>query len=205
MLDVGCSVRFPAILWLALLGSLGANAETLKTPLGFDQNAIPYNFQSQRGVPISMTVSNPPGSDGRMTNYNQSTGAIGLPTTNQFRNFLALGAGLGLAQADWLSRSNSTLLKGTNAFSGAVADAMKLPTAKDSGGNVILVFRNAQIGVPYLSRQVSWLYGDVVSVPTTDEYGVPLANGAAASYWLPEPYSASGHANDPYYWSPNAG
>ena len=68
-----------AILWLALLGSLGANAETLKTPLGFDQNAIPYNFQSQRGVPISMTVSNPPGSDGRMTNYNQSTGAIGLP------------------------------------------------------------------------------------------------------------------------------
>ncbi len=194
-----------AILWLALLGSLGANAETLKTPLGFDQNAIPYNFQSQRGVPISMTVSNPPGSDGRMTNYNQSTGAIGLPTTNQFRNFLALGAGLGLARADWLSRSNSTLLKGTNAFSGAVADAMKLPTAKDSGGNVILVFRNAQIGLPYLSRQVSWLYGDVVAVPTTDEYGVPLTNGVAASYWLPEPYSASGHANDPYYWSPNAG
>jgi hypothetical protein len=193
-----------AIAGLILLARLSANAETLAVPLGFSQSSITYNLQSQRGVPISMTVSNPPGSDGRMTNYNESTAAAIFSQfpTNQFQNFLAMGGGL--AQTNWQSRSNSPYLKGTNAFSINVATAMNLPMVKDSSGGYIIQ-RGAQIGVPYLCRQVSYLFGSVVAVPATDENGVLLTNVVASAYWLPEPFSASNHTNDPFYWSPNAG
>src|SRR5258707_10787894 len=79
--------RAPHAIFAALMGvawlSATAFAQPLALPLEIRQPDTLWNFQSQRGVPIS-TVSNvPPGSDGRMTNYNESGSAL-LPTTNQF-------------------------------------------------------------------------------------------------------------------------
>lgn len=192
-------LALPMVLWL---GAWHAAGQT-KLPLEFRQNSIPFNFQSQRGVPIS-TVSNvPPGSDGRMTTVNESGSAL-LPTTNQFRGFVAVGGAPGLAQADWMAVSNSpTLQTGSTPFSDSVAVEMGLPVAL-SNGAVAMVMRRAQIGAPYLSRQVSFAFGAEIPVPVTDENGITLTNVTPESYWLAEPYSTNGHQNAGYYWSVNA-
>jgi hypothetical protein len=189
-----------ALLWFSALGAL---AQPLALPLEIRQPDTWWNFQSRRGVPIS-TVSNvPPGSDGRMTIINESGSAL-LPTTNQFRNLISFGAAPGLVLADWLARSNSTILKnGTNAFSATVAAEMKLPLGNTATG-LVMVLRRAQVGAPYLSRQVSFPFGSIVDVPGTDESGLPLTNIVASAYWLPQPYSTNGHTNAAYYWSPHA-
>ena len=195
--------RLPIILATLLGAAAGALAQPLALPLEIRQPDTLWNFQAQRGVPIS-TVSNvPPGSDGRMTTINESGSAI-LPTTNQFRNFVAFGGVPGLKLADWLARSNSTILKsGTNVFSATVATEMKLPLGNTTTG-LVMVLRRAQIGAPYLTRQVSFPFGSIVEVPSTDEGGLPLTNIVAAAYWLPQPYSTNAHTNAAYYWSPHA-
>jgi hypothetical protein len=178
-------------------------AQPLSLPLEFRQNEIPFNLHSQRGVPIS-TVSNvPPGSDGRMTTVNESGSAL-LPTVNQFQGMAMPGGTPGLIRTAWLAASNSPGLKaGTNIFSGTVAQEMGLPVAM-SDSTVLFVMRRASIGVPYLSRQSSFGFGAIVAVPITDENGVTLTNVAPEAYWLPEPYTTTGHTNSGYYWSVNA-
>lgn len=187
---------------LVFAPAFAALAQPLALPLEIRQPSTPWNFQSQRGVPIS-TVSNlPPGSDGRMTNFNSSGSAL-LPTTNQFRSFIAFGGAPGLPLADWLARSNTFLRFGTNPFSAAVAAEMRLPRGETSTG-MVMALRQVQVGAPYLTRQVSFPFGSIVEVPNTDENGVPLTNIVASTYWLPEPYTTNSHTNSGYYWSPHA-
>jgi hypothetical protein len=188
----------------ALLFLSGAKIwATEAVPLEFRQTDILFNFQSQRGVPIS-TVSNvPPGSDGRMTIINESGSAL-LPTTNQFRGLTTFGATPGRVRAAWLAASNSPALRfGTSAFTGQLAQQMGLPVAL-SNTTVALVMRRAVVGTPYLSRQVSFSFGAEIPVPLTDENGLTLTNIASQAYWLPEPHSTNNHSNAGYYWSVNS-
>lgn len=188
------------LFWGACCGRQ-TGAQTL--PLEIRQPDTTWNFRSQRGVPISSVVGVPPGSDGRMTNRNESGSAL-LPTTNQFRGFISFGGIPGLVSNEWVAASNSAILKaGSSAFSATVARDMKLPVGL-SNSAVAIVFRRAQVGAPYLSRQVSFPFGSIVQAPTTDESGLPLTGAALNTYWLPEPYTTNGHTNAPYYWSPHA-
>ncbi len=189
------------LLGTALLASAQA-PQVLVLPLELRQPETLWNLRSQRGVPIS-TVSNvPPGSDGRMTNYNESGSAL-LPTTNQFASLVSFGGLPGFTSNQWITASNSAILRGTNAFSQAVALEMKLPVGY-SNSAVVIVLRRAQIGAPFLLRQVSFPFGSVIAAPSTDESGLPLTNIAASAYWLPEPRTTNGHTNSGYYWSPHA-
>ena len=188
---------------LAGVACLTATGFAQLLPLEIRQTSTLWNFQSQRGVPISTTVNTNIGSDGRMTTVNESGSAL-LPTTNQFASLVSFGGLIGLASNNWVAVSNSTLLRsGTNIFSATVANEMQLPVGR-SNGVVVVVQRRAQVGVPYLSRQISFPFGSVVDVPLTDEGGLTLTNIAASAYWLPEPYTTTSHTNSGYYWSPNA-
>lgn len=179
-------------------------------PIEFRQDLVPYNFQAQRGVPISTNVNPAIGSDGRMTNFNetvdsQGTRSLLLPTAKQFQSLVAFGAAPGLTTANWLAVSNSAILKaGSTPFSPTVATEMRLPVGL-SNNAIAIVLRRAQVGAPYLSRQISFAFGSVVAVPVTDENGLPLTSIAPSAYWVPEPHTTNGHANAGYYWSPHAG
>src|ERR1043166_287645 len=178
-------------------------AQPLSLPLEIRQPETFWNLQSVRGVPISTTVNTNIGSDGRMTNYNESGSAL-LPTANQFAGLVAFGGLPGLSSNDWVTVSNSVILRaGTNAPWTTVANEMKLPVAT-SNGAIVLVLRRAQVGVPFLSRQISFPFGSVIDLPLTDENGLTLTNIAPSAYWLAEPYTTNGHTNSGYYWSPNA-
>ncbi len=192
-----------ALSWV--LVSPGALAQSLPLrTIEFRQSDTPFNLQSQRGVPISSTNGIPPGSDGRMSTTNESYGSLNIPTTGQFSSLVPFGGLPGLTRSDWQAVSNSVILQpGTNAFSDVVAQQMRLPVAL-SNGTVVMILRRAQIAAPYLSRQVSYLFGAIVSVPATDEHGLSLTNTVGEAYWLAEPYSTNRHENAPYYWSPHS-
>ena len=113
------SLLFRSSLSVALLLGVPAalSAQPLSVPLEFRQSATLFNFQAQRGVPISTVTNDPPGSDGRMPTVNDS-GSVLLPTTNQFVGYVSFGAIPGLTSNAWRTASNSVLLQGTNAFSG---------------------------------------------------------------------------------------
>jgi len=162
------------------------------------------NYQSRAGVPISTTAGVPGGSNGLQPTGNESTGISTPPTSSQFRSLMSYGAVPGLTRARWLTVSNSVVLKnGTTPFSGTVATEMDRPRGLD-GNTVIIVMRRAEVGAPFLSRDVSFDFGSVVSPPIKDERGVLLPTGSAASYWIPEPYSTNSHVGSGYYWSPHA-
>ena len=187
-----------------LLGAAaGAFAQPLSTPLEFRQSDTLWNFQSRRGVPISSTVNTNIGSDGRMTNYNESVPSTLLPTTNQFKGFVSFGGVPGYPYGAWQVASNNSLLNGSNTFSGPVAQAMGLPvgTSNNVVGSpqVAIILRRGQIGAPYLSRQVSFAFGEIVQVPDVNENAVLLPLGTAAAYWFAEPYTTTFHTNSGYY------
>ncbi len=78
-----------------------------------------------------------------------------------------------------------------------------LPRGGPEGDQIVLA--RAQVGAPWVSRQVTFFFGSIVQVPTTDEHGEPLAQGVRPEdYWLAEPYTADDHADAAYYWSPHA-
>ncbi|MBM3880723.1 MAG: hypothetical protein FJ387_13575 [Verrucomicrobia bacterium] len=192
-------------LWGGLLVGVGTALAAIQVPLEFRQEKVTYNLQSQRGVPISSTVGTPRGSDGRVPTGINESGSYNLPTPNQFQGLISFGGIPGLVKADWLAVSNSPALRaGVTPFDGVVAEQMRLPIGR-SNGAVALVVRRAQIGTPYLSRQVSFAFGALVGVPNTDEYGRLLTNIVKETYWLPEPYSTNQHTDTGYYWSPHAG
>ncbi len=177
-----------------------AFAQPISLPLEIRQPETTWNLQSQRGVPISSVVGSPPGSDGRMTNRNES-GSFLLPTTNQFRGFVAFGGVTGLTSNNWVTVGNSAVLKaGATPFSLAVATEMQLPVTLNAV--VPMVFRRVQVGAPYLTRQTSFPFGSIVHVPSTDENGLGLG-APPDTYWLPEPHTTTGHTNAGYYWSPH--
>jgi hypothetical protein len=172
----------------------------------FDQSATAWNLQSEGGVPISAVFNNPPGSDGLMPAANSSYGSYNPASASQFQGLISFGGAC--APTDWTALSNWACLQGTNAFSSAVAEAMQLPVGLTNASDltsVCMVLVRAQIGAPYLSRQVSFLFGSVIPAPGTDANGVPLAtNITSSSYWQAEPPPGYNNTNQ-YYWSPNAG
>jgi len=87
--------------------------------------------------------------------------------------------------------------------------------ARDASGDVALVARRTRIGLPIVGSAVTYLFGDRILPPTTDEYGVALSQTNAnvtpnrlptlpATYWVAEPYTTDGHTTGGYYWSPHA-
>ncbi len=186
--------------WLGVTGALG------QVPLPLEYRSIHQgvNLQSQSGVPLSPTAGDPPGSDGRQPEGNESTGVFTPPAPRQFKSLISFGGLPGRKQADWLAASNSPALQaGATSFDGALAEQMRLPRANTAGGGVIIL-RRALISAPYLSRRVSFKFGQVISPPAVDETGALLTGPNAASYWLPEPFTTTGHTNAGYYWSPHA-
>ena len=162
------------------------------------------NYRSVAGVPISQVASNPPGSNGLQPTGNESTGVFTPPTAGQFRGAVAYGGVPGLTLENWLAASNSPALQaGSTPFSGEIASEMRLPRASVAG-QVVMVLRRAQIGAPYLSRQVSFGFGSVVPPPDKDESGILLSGVPSTAYWLPEPFTTNSHAGQGYYWSPHA-
>lgn len=185
--------------------ALQVRAQSIALPLQIRQLETTYNLQSQRGVPISNVISNPPGSDGRMSLTNESTGLIQSPQSGQFKGLLSMGAVPGLTQSRWKTLTNSASLNaGTSNLFSALATDMKRPLAQDANGNVVLVLRSGSVGAPYFSRQVTLSFGDEILPPLTDEAGLPLVGIGNTAYWRLEPYTTNNHANMGYYWSPHA-
>jgi len=191
------------LLWclLALWTGTGRLMADQVTALEYSQSATTLNLEAISGVPISMVVGVPPGSNGKLPATNV-LGFISPVTTNQFASMVSFG-GLS-APTNWtVVSSNAMYLSGTNHFSGTVAQAMGLPVG-ESNNVVVMVFQNVQIGAPYVSSPVSYAFGSIIPVPATDVNGHTLTN-TASTYWQTVPWSASNHTNDPYYYSPNAG
>ncbi len=185
--------------WLAGL-LLPAAAQVL--PLEIRQNNTRYNLASTNGMPLSGTRGTPPGSDGRATN------TPAPPTINQFQSFLAWGAVAAPGVSNYVG-----LLNPTNSYAGN-AEELKLPRGKISGTNFVILTR-AAVGAPFLSRTISFDFGEVIPLPSTDEYGVDLTltNKSVVpnrlpqtpeQYWAREPYTTANHTNADYYWSPHA-
>ena len=154
------------------------------------------NWQSYAGVPLSSTNGVPPGSDGRAPTLSQQI-SYGLttapPTPGQFQGFLAFGS---------IPTQGTTNLNTSASF---VANVQNLNWPHgEVNGSVTVVLRSAQVGAPFLGQRISFLFGSVIPVPSTDENGVTLPQGTSVNYWLPAPYSTNGYTNAPYYWSPNA-
>jgi len=198
-------------LWWCLLAVWAGTGRLLAqlTTVEFNQNLITYNLQAERGVPIS-TVSNvPPGSSGLQPTTNASFGSFNHPTIGQFQSFISFGSVVTPPGTNWMTVSNSTLLQGTNALNYQVATAMQIPVGLTNGktaSSIGFVLFRAQVGSPYLSRQVSYAFGSVIPPPNTAENSVLLpTNILNTSYWQGTPVSSTGGTNDPYYASPNAG
>ena len=200
--------RLPVLLAVLAL-ALGWNRMTGQVALPFEfrhvqNDEVWLNFQSRLGVPISTATNVPLGSNGRQPTTSASTGLPANPSPNQFRSFLSFGAALGLPLAQWQQASNSAVLKaGSTAFNAAVAGQMGRPMGL-SNGLPVMVLRRAVVGATYLSRAVSFAFGQVIPPPETDENGKPLVGVPPSAYWLVEPFSTNGHTNSGYYFSEHA-
>lgn len=196
----------PVGIVLASYGLLfGPKASAQTQPLQMQQQdmlvnsdfPLGINWQSYAGVPLSSTKGVPPGSDGRAPTVSMQSTNGGVttapPTTNQFQGFVCFGA---------IPTQTTTNLNVNSNFA-ANAQLLNWPHG-EIGGAVVVVLRSAQVGAPYLGQQVSFLFGSVIPVPSTDENGVTLPQGTSVNYWLPAPYTTNGYTNAPYYWSPNA-
>ncbi len=203
----------PSIVEWCVLGMVslllgGANTAGAAVLPSLAQDLTPYNFQSVRGSPLSGQTNAPAGSDGRVPAANESEGSVNYtPTGHQFRSLLSFGSAPGRTQSHPLTDAERSLLAGPNVFSYRVAAAMHWPVARTNGddiASICLILRRAQVGAPYLSRQVSFRFGSIVSMPDTDEKGLLLESRGILkeSYWRAQPF-ADGHTNE-YYWSPYA-
>ncbi len=177
---------------------LGSKADAQSLPLEIRQDSVRYNLSSTNGLPLSSVRGNPPGSDGRAP-------GLGLPgTTNQFSGLVVFGS---------VVRPASEKLNPTLSYE-ANAENLNLPRLKVNG-QIILTMTRARVGAPSLGRSISFLFGEVVPPPPSDEFGVllsvvntntvpPRPIQSPSSYWVAEPYTTNNHTNAGYYWSPHA-
>ncbi len=178
-----------------LLGSwLLAGTAAAQSYVEIRQDSTRYNFTKTNGAPLSATVGDPVGSDGRIPGDGGGQ-TINPATANQFQGVLSFG---GLAVP-----ANPALLN-TNLDLAGNAGTIGLPVARDGEGAVVLLLRSSRVGSPFLNRAISFQFGSVIPVPEVDENGALLTNTPASSYWLPEPFSTNGHAGAAYYWSKHA-
>lgn len=190
------ALRLACALLLVAWAVTDAVAQSL--PLEIRQDAVRYNASSTNGLPLSNVRGFPAGSDGRAP-------SLGLPgTTNQFSGLVNFGSVVKPASA----KLNPNLDFAAN------AENLNLPRMKVNG-QIVLTMTRARVGAPWLGRSVSFLFGEVVPPPASDEFGVLLSVvntnvvpnrpvQSPSSYWIPEPYTTTDHANAAYYWSPHA-
>jgi hypothetical protein len=180
-----------------------------------------WNWQSMRGVPISgppagtatatvgaiyniggVQAVQLPASDGRGPTI-ASQNALQLtivPATNQFGVAVSFG-GVVAPTISQAQLKNTTFAANSKLAGSAIA--LGLPTLS-TGSGVQMVMLRGQVGAPYIIQSVSFLFGQVIPPPITDETGTNSVQGLAQAYWLPEPYTTNNHAGDTFYWSPNA-
>src|SRR4051812_31184122 len=87
------TIRSAAVVLGSMALSIAPWAQTM--PLELRQEAIPLNWQSQRGAPLSPTNGIPTGSDGRGPSItSQSTNGLTInpATPRQFQGMVSLGA-----------------------------------------------------------------------------------------------------------------
>ncbi|HKJ90762.1 MAG TPA: hypothetical protein VJ960_06480, partial [Oceanipulchritudo sp.] len=199
--------RLPASLtWMALglLSVVGLQAQTL--PVEVQQQSARINSAAVSGVPISSQAGSPPGSNGTMpTPEEQASRGLteNLPTPGQFQGFVSHGGVVRTAPVttttpDYLSYSAYAL--------------EVLPSGGPAGAKIYLA--RAQVGAPYISRRVEFLFGSQIPVPEVDIDGIPLAERDPVveprDYWLLEPWWPEDQVNNgvhegaPYYWSTHA-
>ncbi|MFT4588097.1 MAG: hypothetical protein ACI9VS_001517 [Candidatus Binatia bacterium] len=120
--------------------------------------------------------------------------ASSTPTPGQYQGAIIVSG---------VSSQSATALDENLSFARNAAN-LDWPRQTALDNSVVAVLR-AQIGAPFMSRQVDFLFGSVVTQPQTDENGdlLPPA-GSGNDYWLPEPHTANAHDGAPYYWSPHA-
>ena len=155
---------------LTLVG-LGHVAVAQTPPLQLPQPALlvdtnfllGVNWQSYRGVPTSSVSNSAAGTDGR---YQFTNGPSLLPrTTNQFAGFVGFSG---------IPVQGSTNFSTNLTFAANVANLKWPHSTVDNtpNGAVALIQRSAQVGASYFGQQVSFYFGQVVSVPVTDENGM---------------------------------
>ena len=189
------NVRRLKALGLAVLAATGLMAQQAKGPVELRQDLTPYNLTSFRGLPISSVAGSPPGSDGRVPAQGVQLPPLpsGPPTVRQFQAGVFFGGTV---------RPKAALLVSGRSM---VANAVSLDLPRLGGNNPTLILLRARMGAPVVSRTLDYLFGSMIQVPTTDEYGVLLPpNVRKENYWYPEPYTENNHAGAGYYWSPNA-
>ena len=176
-------------LWLGLVPLCAGQAYQ------FDQNSMLFstsprgvNYLSRGGSPLSSTLSDPLGSNGRAP---QSQ----TPSLKQFAGLISYGA---VAASPLSLRASLTPNKNY------AQNAVNLDLVRNESGPVTMVLTRATIGAPYFSRPVAYLLGDIVMPPVDDERGQPLLTTAPKDYWAAEPSSLDNHASATYYWSPHA-
>ena len=145
----------------------------------FKTDGLPYNHTSQRGLPLS-TDSADPGSDGRAPAVQQQIDAgltVNPPTARQFQGVHIFGRAHGTGSAT-------------------------APVAGMTNGATVVKLTAVRIGSPIVARRISFLFGSVIPVPSTDENDNILA-GLPEEYWLTEPHDSANSANG-YYFSKHA-
>lgn len=160
----------------------------------FDQNALLFNtnyqrgvnWQAQGGVPISHTAGNPPGSNGNAP-------SDPAPTFRQFQGGIVYGA---------VTFQRKANLNPAISFA-ANARNLEWPHTENADSSVALVIRG-QAGAPYMMKVISFLFGSPIPVPRSREDGTLLTETEAKNYWAAEPVTANAHADTGYYWSPHA-
>ena len=193
-------ISFLAVCLLILLDGGGGLLASQITALQFIQNPVTYNLQSFQGMPISTTVNTNIGSNGREPATNSSgTSYNSLLPTNNFAGLLSFGAVVGTNNS--LLGTNHVFLTGTNQFNGTVARQMGLPVGL-SNRVAFYVLQRAQVGVPYISQNVSYNFGSIIPPPAVDYTGAVLTNIANTAYWRSIPLLTS---NNQFYYSTNAG
>ena len=164
-----------------------------------NQDKTPYNFASQRGVPISTVTNVPPGSSGKAPTQIQQEAAgetIDPPHAGQFQSFASFGA---MATTPVETRGN--LNSSASFVANAVATGLPLGL---SNGVVSVVLTSARVGAPFVAQRVSILFGGVIPQPQTDADTNLLSGVLPSAYWLAEPFTTDGHATAAYYYSPHA-
>ena len=192
---------FPLFRFIGLVPVLSANLlgqAFPKEPLEIRQLSASVNLSSFRGVPLSNVRNTPAGSDGRApaTGTQLPPFPSGAPTDGQFHSVMTFGGGVRMG-------GPSTTL---NPSQSLVANAVSLDLPRLGGTRPTHVLLRARIGSPVVARGVDYLFGSIIPVPDTDEFGslLTLRNLRPEDYWAAEPHSTNDHAGAPYYWSPNA-
>jgi hypothetical protein len=165
-------------LGIGLTPGQAAGLEIITASRPFVSAGVPYNASSERGFPLSPDASDP-GSDGRGPTVAEQTDA-GLttnpPTPDQFQGVTAYGLAVGPNLG---------------------ASVLGTPDSSNA-----LFLTTVEIGAPMVAQQVSFLFGSIIPVPSTDENDLILT-GAPTDYWLSEPHAPVG-VDPKFYFSPHA-